>query len=296
MGTVLVTGITGYIGSHLAQALLADHTVCGLAREPINRRYLPDELMESLRLFPICDGKSIRDAMEACRPDVVYHLAAHYTPARDLDSVDKLVESNLRLGAEVLEAMAEADCQRLVYATTASTHFACKSYSPLTLYAATKQAFSDLVTYYTSHGLIHAAAVAIADSYGPGDLRPKVLNLIRQSALNGTPVQLTSGKQPYDVVYIDDIVRGLICAANSLEHGPAHRFFQLHNKNALSLRETVELMLRTNGIHFQPEWGVRKDTAQHPAVAEPAYPPPPGWQPETPLAEGLHRFWNHNLK
>ena len=125
----------------------------------------------------------IQDAIAASQPDIIYHLAAFYTPAHDMNSVDRLVESNLLLGAEVLEAMTASGCRRLVYATTASTHSTGDQYSPLTLYAATKQAFSDLVTYYTDRGFLRAAAVSIADSYGPGDLRPKVLELIRRSAL-----------------------------------------------------------------------------------------------------------------
>lgn len=291
MSTVLITGITGYIGSRMAQMMLSEHTVCGLVREPLNRTYLPENLLKELRLFPVHGGGDIQDAIAASQPDIVYHLAAFYTPAHDMNSVDRLVESNLLLGAEILEAMTASGCRRLVYATTASTHSTGEQYSPLTLYAATKQAFSDLVTYYTDRGFLRAAAVSIADSYGPGDLRPKVLELIRRSALEGTSIQLTSGRQLYDAVYIDDIIRGFDCAAQSLEQGPAHRFFQLHNREAKSLRETVELMLRVNDISFQPEWGAKPGPPPYAGEGQPVYPTPPGWRIQVPLSEGLRRFW-----
>ena len=114
MSTVLITGITGYIGSRMAQMMLSEHTVCGLVREPLNRTYLPENLLKELRLFPVHGGGDIQDAIAASQPDIVYHLAAFYTPAHDMNSVDRLVESNLLLGAEILEAMTASGCRRLV--------------------------------------------------------------------------------------------------------------------------------------------------------------------------------------
>ena len=91
MSTVLITGITGYIGSRMAQMMLSEHTVCGLVREPLNRTYLPESLLKELRLFPVHGGSDIQDAIAASQPDIVYHLAAFYTPAHDMNSVDRLV-------------------------------------------------------------------------------------------------------------------------------------------------------------------------------------------------------------
>lgn len=205
----------------------------------------------------------------ASRPDVVYHLAAHYTAAHDIRSVPQLVESNLMLGTYLLEAMGAVQCRRLIYATTVTTHCTGGSYCPLTLYAATKQAFSDRVEYYTETGAMAAAAVALSDTYGPGDQRPKVLNLIRQSALQGTTLNLASGRQIYDAVYIDDVVCGFIRAAAALEQsGNTHESFQLCADKPRSLRETVELMLEANGLNCPINWGGKPD---------------PDYMPEHPL-------------
>lgn len=294
MKRVLITGITGYIGSRLARALLPECTVCGLVREPLNTIYLPQELLEKVTLYPY-DGteESIRAALEASRPDVVYHLAAHYTAARTPDDVQRLVQSNLVLGAELLAAMNEMGCRRLVYATTVTTHTAENCYQPLSFYAATKQAFSDLVEFYTSAGLMDAAAIALADTYGPGDRRPKVLNLIRQAALDGTSIDLTSGAQVFDVTYIDDVTRAFIGAADLLQDAP-HQFFQLGAKEPRTLQETVELMLRLNGVSLRANWGGRPGPECQVKGALRIYPAPPNWKLEVPLEVGLRRFWTEN--
>lgn len=297
MKRVLITGVTGYIGSQLAQRLSAECAVYGLVRQPLNETYLTPELQRNITLLPYDNsGESVIAALEASRPDVVYHLAACYTTAHDIQTIPKLISSNLTFGAYLLEAMYVVSCQRLVYATTVTTHYTGFEYQPLTLYAATKQTFSDFAAYYTGLGKTSAAAVALSDTYGPCDQRPKVLNLIRQSILTGTPLDLTSGRQIYDAVYIDDVVQGFIQAAVSLESTDiAHHFFQLSALEPKSLRNTVELMLRVNHLNFQANWGGRPDPDYIPEAPLRIFPAPPGWKPLVILEEGLRRFWEDTL-
>lgn len=293
MKKVLMTGITGYIGSQLAQALTDSCTVYGLVRQPLNETYLTPGLREKMTLLPYDGrGESVSAALEAIRPDVVYHLAAHYTAAHDLQSIPRLLESNVTFGAFLLEAMCAVQCRRLVYTTTVTTRLTGGSYRPLTLYAATKQAFSDLTEYYIRTGALSAAAVALSDTYGPGDSRPKVLNLIRRSILDETPLDLTSGRQIYDAVYIDDVVRGLIQAGAALEQPAVHRFFQLSADHPRSLRETVELMLQINNLSFHANWGGRPNSEDAPERPLRIFPAPPGWRACVTLEDGLRRFWN----
>ena len=243
-------------------------------------------------------GQAARTKKGSYRPEAIYRWndqrgRAVYTTAHDEQAIPQLLESNLTLGTCLLEGMSAVGCRRLVYATTVTTHCTGAEYRPLTLYAATKQAFSDLVEFYTSSGLLSAAAVMISDTYGPGDLRPKVLNLIRRAALAQTPLDLTSGRQLYDAVYIDDAVQGFMQAAAALDGGPGHHFFQLFHEAPRSLRDTAALMLQVNNIAPELNWGARPDPPNMPERPCRIYPPPPGWVPKISLAEGLERFWEH---
>lgn len=293
MKKVLITGITGYIGSQLARALLADSGVYGLARQPLNETYLDPEFREKLTLLDYDgSGESVLTALETSQPDIVYHLAACYTPAHDIKTIPRLLESNLTFGTYLLEAMHAVRCRRLVYATTVTTRYTGAEYQPLTLYAATKQAFSDLVEYYAEAGSLKAAALALSDTYGPNDRRPKVLNLIRQSILESKPLDLTSGSQQYDAVYIDDVICGLRQAAAALENAlAAHQFYQLSGAEPRTLRDTVELLLQVNNLTFHANWGSRPEPGCMVKSPIHIYPAPPGWEPQISLAEGLRRFW-----
>ena len=183
-------------------------------------------------------------------------------------------------------------CRKLVYAVTSMAYWQGENYQPLNLYAATKKAFSDIVEFYTDAGYVEAASVMLSDTYGPDDQRPKVLNLIRQAILEKRSMDLTSGRQIFDLLYVDDVVDGLIQAAKALENPPAaHQFFQLNSENPLSLRETVELMLKVNHLKFEANWGGRPEPERQIYKPAKVYPPPPGWAQRVSLEKGLKRFW-----
>lgn len=292
MKRILITGVTGYIGSNLARRLLGDCEVYGLARRPLNLEYL-DGLQERIE-FLFYDGsyESVSAALEASRPDLVYHLAAYYTGAHGPDATPALVASNITYGAYVLEAIVECGCPALVYASTMMAHYNGEAYRPLNLYAATKRAFSDVLAYYTDAGLLRAVTLVLSDTYGPGDRRPKILNLAKEAARSGEKLALSDGGQDYDVVYIDDVAAAFQQAGELLLCNQAwkNETFQVAAPEPLSLRQTVETMLQVNGLVLNAAWGQRPPAAREIRRAVRQYPPVPGWAPATPLKEGLRRL------
>lgn len=291
MKTVLITGITGYIGSHLAKSLLADYQVYGLVREPLRREYIAD-FQDMLGLLPV-DGsyESIYRAVQTVQPDLVYHLAAYYTGAHGGQETPRLIDSNITFGAYLLEAMSACGVPALAYATTYMTHYRGANYCPVNLYAATKQAFSDLLTYYTDAGLLRAATLMISDTYGTGDRRPKVLNIVKRAVETGERVAFSTGDIPYDVVYIDDIVSAFRLTGERLLRGEFQNdMFQVVPESPLSLRETVELMVQVNHLTLNAGWGERPAAEREMSKLIRLYPTPPGWVPRTPLEEGLRNL------
>lgn len=292
MKRILITGVTGYIGSNLARALLPDCRVYGLVRRPVRTEYIAD-IQDRLHLLPFDGGyESMETALREARPDLVYHLAASFTGAHGAKETPRLIDANITVGAYLLEAMTAAGGPPLVYASTVFVHYKGKEYCPLNLYAATKQAFSDLLAYYTDAGLLRAVTLVLSDTYGPGDHRPKVLNLIKRAAQAGEPLALSDGQQDYDVVHIDDVVRAFRLAGEQIIHETAWRNerFQVVPEKPLTLRETAELMLQVNGLTWNPGWGQRPAPQREIRRAVRMYPTLPGWTAQVSLSEGLKSF------
>jgi len=291
--SILITGITGYIGSNLARKLLAeDMEIFGLVREPVRTEYIQD-IQDRLTLLPY-DGsyESMSAALEESRPELVYHLAAYYTGAHGPEITPALVESNIKLGACLLEAMLSVNCRYIICAGTVMEHFSGQEYCPLNLYAATKRAFYDLLCYYTDAGLLHSGTIVLSDTYGPRDRRPKILNLIKRAAKEGHPMDLSDGGQDYDLVHIEDVTDAFVMAGGQLMRGEwKNRRFQVFTENPPTLRETVETMLRVNGSDWRPGWGLRTTDGRAIQKAVRLCPPVPGWKPRVGLEDGLRELW-----
>lgn len=295
MKRILITGITGYIGSNLARRLLPECEVYGLVREPLKLTYLED-IQDQIH-FVYYDGTydSMSKVINVSQPDLVYHLATYYTGARGAEHTPKLIRSNITLGTYLLEAMADWGCCALVNASTVMVHYQGEEYRPLNLYAATKQAFSDLLAYYTNAGLVRAVTLVLSDTYGPNDRRPKILNLIKQAVQSGERLALSDGGQDYDLVHIDDVTRAFQMAGKQLLQNPRWKdeTFQIGSKEIFTLRETVEYMLQINQMKLNAGWGERPSPGREIRRAVRLYPPLPDWQPEVTLENGLKHYANH---
>lgn len=285
---ILITGVTGYIGSHLARRLLSSHQVFGLVREPVNMTYIRD-IADKLTLLPYSgSGESLLEQVKHCKPDLVYHLAAYYTGAHDVENVTKLVSSNITLGAYLLEAMVSCGCRHIIYASTIMEHYQGAEYCPLNFYAATKRAFYDLLCYYTDTGMLHAGVLVLADTYGPDDQRPKILNLVKQHLGTDTPIALSDGRQEYAVLYIDDAVKAFEMAGQQLCIKKWDRqFFQLLPNEIYTLRETVDRLVQISKTTLHAQWGSRPASKRQIQKVPRLYPPVPGWSPRVSLETGL---------
>lgn len=292
MKRVLITGITGYIGSKLAQRLLPDWEVYGLVRTPLRTEYI-ESIREKIKLLS-WDGsyESVEQAVMECKPDLVYHLATYYTGRHGGEDTPALIQSNIVFGGYLLEAMVSCGCKNLIYANTVMCHYQGEEYRPLNLYAATKRAFSDLMAYYADAGLLRTGTLVLSDTYGPGDHRPKILNLIRQAIQRNEPMDLSDGQQDYDLVYIDDVTAAFELAGKQLLEGRwNNQTFQVCSDCPLSLKDTVEKMLEVNGLSFQGQWGQRPPAERDMREAVRRYLTLPDWNRKVSLEKGLSRFY-----
>ncbi|MBR2895810.1 MAG: NAD(P)-dependent oxidoreductase [Oscillospiraceae bacterium] len=286
---VLITGITGYIGSHLARRLANTYEVFGLVRQPVRIEYLR-KIEQNVTLLS-CDGsyESIERALRSSEAELVFHLAAHYTGGHGAVETPILIESNITFGGYLLEAMANCGCKNLIYTTSVMEHYQGKAYHPVNLYAATKRAFFDLLTYYANIDLIHYGGLVLSDTYGPEDHRPKILNLIYKAAKEKRKMNLSAGTQDYDLVHIDDVVDAFVMAGEQLIAGQwRNQVYQVCSADPLTLKETVCLMDEIiGGIQEAVVWGVVPPSPQMMDKAVRVASPLPGWRQKIDLRTGL---------
>lgn len=278
----LLTGATGFIGCHLARHLQQEGwEIAALSRS--------GKLPAGLRSYPYAGVTSdVLQAVSDFQPDAVFHLASLFLVQHSPEQVEPLINSNVLFGSQLLEAMRASGVRRFINAATGWQHFAGNGYLPVNLYAATKQAFADILLYYVETAGIRAVTLKLFDSYGPGDQRRKLLRLLLDTLRTGEPLPMSGGEQVLDLAHVDDICRAFLYAAKLTADTAAPRdsAYAVTGGQRRSLREVVTTLERAANRPVPVIWGARpyRDReVMHPWDG----PSLPGWQPRISLEEGL---------
>ena len=295
---IVVTGATGYIGTHFVAALTAagmrphvlgrpDLTQARLAETPALAASLPDvRVLEH-------DGSvtGIAEALSALSDPVVVHLAGLFVSLHQPEDVARLVASNVGFSAMLFDAMRLAQCKSIVSAGTLWEHGTDGAYAPVNLYAATKHAAEQLLDYYVRSEGFGAVTIKLLDTYGRNDPRPKLLPLLRKSLETGTALDMSSGHQPIYLTHVDDICTALLAsAAMATESGSQHAVVSTLSEEPHSIREVVGLIEDVSERSLHVNWGARPDAAQMPQAPWSGASRPKGWRACVSLREGLKRY------
>ena len=231
---VLVTGAAGFIGFHVARALLArGDTVVGF--DNVNDYYDPtlkEARLALLRKEPgfafvkggLEDEAAVRKLFSGKPFDRVIHLAAQAGVRYSITNPGAYVQSNLVGFLHILEACRHAQTPHLAYASSSSVyglnaHFPFSVHDvvdhPVSLYAATKKA-NELMAHTYSHlyGL-PTTGLRFFTVYGPWGRPDMALFLFTKAILAGKPIDVFNhGKMRRDFTFIDDIVQGVVRVAD----------------------------------------------------------------------------------
>ena len=227
---ILVTGTAGFIGSHLAQRLLArGDEVVGVD----NMSDYYDVTLKQARLArltdhprythvhaDLADRAAIDAVFAAQRPQRVVNLAAQAGVRYAAQNPHVYVDSNITGFLHVLEGCRHHGVEHLVFASTSSVYGANTKMPfsehqptehPLTLYAATKKANEQMAHSYAHLYGIACTGLRFFTVYGPWGRPDMALFLFTKAILAGEPIKVFNhGRHKRSFTYVDDIVEGVI--------------------------------------------------------------------------------------
>lgn len=294
----LITGGTGFVGSNLVRRLVHDGwQVCIITRPNANIDQIKD-IADQVTLY-IHDGSTegMHRIFAEAKPGVVFHLASLFLSEHTSADISRLVGSNVLFGTQLLEAMAVNGVTKIVNTGTSWQHYENKAYSPVNLYAATKQAFEDILQYYVEARGVQAITLKLFDTYGLNDPRPKLFHLLDKIAREGTTLAMSPGEQMIDLVHIDDVVQAFVMAAERLMAGETqgHEKYGVTSGKPMPLKELVKLYGSVIGKQLPIEWGGRPYREREVMVTCSTLSALPGWSPEIQLEDGIKRILSlHN--
>lgn len=289
----LVTGATGYVGSQLVQKLIrGGEEVSVIVRKGSDLKKL-QPFSASLKFFEH-DGTSqaLTEILKKAQPEIVFHLASRVQVEHKTEDVRPLIESNILFGTQLLESIVQNGVRFFINIGSYWQHYQGQGYNPVNLYAATKQAFQDLIHFYKEAYGLHAVTLKLFDVYGPDDPRNKIFQQLEHACRTGKELPVSGGEQLLDLVYIDDVIGAMGHAAKLLKAMPAASLQDSYAVSSLirtPLKEVVTLYEKVTGKEVPVVWGARP--YQKREVMEPWQGTSlPGWEPQTNLELGISKM------
>ena len=322
---ILVTGVAGFIGSHLALRLLArGDTVVGI--DNMNDYY--DVTLKEARLrrcvnpsftferLDIVDRKGMAALFARNSFDAVMHLAAQAGVRYSIENPAAYVDANLVGFGNILEGARHGKVKHLVYASSSSVYGANTKLPfsehdnvdhPVSLYAATKKANELMAHTYASLYGLPSTGLRFFTVYGPWGRPDMALFKFTRGILEGERIPVFNrGEMIRDFTYVDDIVEGVIRTIDrpaqpdpswsgdrpdsATSYAP-YRVYNIGNNQPVELMRYIRVLEEALGRKADLELLPMQDGDVPATYANvDALQRDVGFRPRTPVEEGVRRF------
>lgn len=302
----IVTGAAGFIGSHLAERLLAlGHQVVGVdCFADFYDRRLKEANLANVRddaRFRLVDDDILRLDLDALLAgvDYVFHLAAQAGVRGSWgESFAGYVRNNIAATQRLLEAAKGAKLKKLVYASSSSVYGDAKELPvteealprPVSPYGVTKLAAEHLCIPYAQIYGVPVVSLRLFTVYGPRQRPDMAIQRFLSASLAGEPVTVFGdGEQTRDFTFVSDVVEAHVLAMEAPED---QRVFNVCGGSRVSVNELLKLVKTVAGRSLEVTHGpAARGDARHTLGDNSRARQVLGFRPSVPLADGLEAQW-----
>lgn len=302
---ILVTGGAGFIGSHLADAFLAQgHEVSILDNLSTGRR----ENIPQKSIFyekDICDSKIV-ELIQDIAPDAISHQAAQIDVRKSVNDPRLDAQINILGSLNVLEAARQAKVKKIMFASTGGAIYGEQDYfpadethplRPCSPYGIAKLSVEKYLDYYSSTYGISVTTLRYANVYGPRQNphgEAGVVAIFCEKMLkNQQPVINGNGLQTRDYVFVQDVVQANLLTLNTLEN----QTYNVGTGIETNVNEIFQHLVRISGLNYEECHGPAKVGEQMRSVlSHQKLTQKTGWLPQQSLFQGLERTFQSYLQ
>lgn len=282
--TIMLTGGTGYLGSHVAQAMVKTGHHVVIAKRRLSKTTRLASIAQGISFHDL-DEEDLSDLFSNQRIDAVIHCATNY--GRDGEALDALLASNLREPLRVLQAALKHQCRAFFNIDTALP-------DNLNAYTLSKSQFRQwgtLLTTAHSNSLTRFINIKLEHFYGPHENDHSfTARVIKACVQHQAEFQLTKGEQLRDFVYIEDVIQALRkVITHVMETERCLHEFEIGSGQPVSIRQFVETIHRLTQSTTQLVFGAlpyRTGEVMH-SCPDLTNIKQLGWHAKTTIEEGL---------
>lgn len=225
---ILLTGATGFLGSHLLESFISQGFEVSILKRSTSNTWRINHLLEKVRIYNI-DEVGLDKIFIEIKPEIIVHTACTY--GRNRESLSQILNTNLIFGINLLEESIKNKVKSFINSD---------SLLPRNLndYSLSKAQFTEWLQKYSNQ--IQVINFKIEHMYGVKDDNKKFLPWLINEMINGSgEINLTSGIQKRDFIYISDVVAAFDLVIQNREILPSWNVFDIGTNTFTEVRELV---------------------------------------------------------
>jgi len=285
---ILLTGATGFLGSHLLESFISKGFEVTILKRSTSKTFRINSLLKKVEFYDIDTLSNLDIVFFKHKFDVIVHTACSY--GRGGESIVEMVNSNLIFGLNLMELGIKNNVQTFINTDSLLPR-------DINNYSLSKAQLSDWLKQYANK--IQFINLKVEHMYGPKDDTKKFLPwLINRMIKNTGEIELTSGVQKRDFIYIDDVVAAFNLVLKKRKNLESYQRFDVGTNEFIEVKDFVLLIagqlekITNKEIHSILKFGAkeyRKGEIMVPVLDNSAL-LNLGWKPKTKLQQGIKKI------
>jgi len=276
--TILITGTTGFLGSHIAHRLVNKYKVISLKRHLSNTWRIKD-ILDRMIHYDV-DKTDLKAIFENHSIHTIIHTATNY--GRSNDSLTDIIKTNLLFPMKLIELAMEYNVSNFFNTDTVAN----RSLNP---YSLSKKQFCDWFKYITKR--IRVVNIKLEHFYGPKDDDSKFVMFLINKMKKNEPLDLTQGEQIRDFIYIDDVVNAYETLLNNVSFlNELYDEFEIGTGIPIRIKDLVLLIKKYTRTSSMINFGVipYRDNEIMESKSDISKILAMNWQPKVSLDQGIN--------
>ena len=248
MCTKYLIGATGFIGSFLLKNLSTKNHFVVITRSN-SRKF---NSFKNIKIIKNKNFNELNSKLKKVKIDIVIHCATHYVKKHNFDDIEKLTKSNILFGNVILENIKQMRVKKFINFSTVWTNYNGQIENPYNLYASYKSAFSDILKFYEKiNSKTKFYEVFLSDTFGYGDRRDKLLNVIKKNYKKKLITKIVSKKLYINLLNVEDVASAInLIIKKKVISGK----YVLKNKKNFKISEIIKKLNKISNNKTKVKW------------------------------------------